>query len=725
MYELIVAEKPDAAKRIAEALSDGKPVKKAVKTVPYYELKRGSKNIVVGCAVGHLFGLAEKKKSKGFAYPVFDIDWVPTYAISKSSAFSKKYFDALKKLAKDASAVSVATDYDVEGEVIGLNIVRFICDRNDAHRLKFSTLTKDDLVEAYDSASAHLDWGQAEAGETRHFLDFYYGINLSRALTRAIKSAGMFQILSTGRVQGPALKIVVDRERDIAAFKPVPYWKIELQAKKDSSFVAWHEADKFWEKDKALAVMDNVKGQKKGKVASVKVGRFKQNPPVPFDLTSLQTEAYRCFGINPSVTLAIAQDLYTSGWISYPRTSSQQLPVGIGYQKILKSLGKQSNYKEIVDLLLKKDKLVPNNGKKTDPAHPAIYPTGIAPGDLDGRKAKVYDLVVKRFLAVFGEPAVRETVIASIDVNKEIFIVKGTRTVEKNWHVLYAPYVKLEEAELPKLAEKDDISVKKIVMHDEETQPPKRYTPASLIRELEKRNLGTKATRAEIVETLRKRNYVTGESLTVTQLGMGTVDVLEKYSPGILDEDLTRHFELDMEAIREGKKHRDEILSEAKDVLTKLLAEFKSKEEKIGEELKKTLSETKTIMSTVGACPVCKKGTLMLRFGKYGRFIACDKYPDCKTTFKLPSSGMVEVTKNICPKCQFPMVKIIRKGKRPQEVCINLDCPGKEVPDYKETPCPKCKEGKMVLRKSIYGGFLACNRFPKCRNIARLQTKSS
>jgi len=719
MYELIIAEKPDAAKRIAEALADGTPVKKDVKGISYYELKHGKKDIVVGAAVGHLFGLAEKNKSKGFAYPIFDIEWVPTYTINKGAAFTKKYLDALKKLSKDASSVSVATDYDVEGEVIGLNVVRFICSRNDAHRLKFSTLTKEDLVEAYEKASAHLDWGQAEAGETRHFLDFYYGINLSRALTSAIKNAGMFKILSTGRVQGPALKIVVDREREIQAFKPTPYWLIELQAK-EPVFVAWHEADKFWEKDKAAAVMDKVQNEKKGKVAEVKRGRFNQNPPVPFDLTSLQTEAYRCFGLNPSVTLSIAQELYTNGWISYPRTSSQQLPPSIGYQKILKSLAKLPEYAEFANMLLKKSKLVPNDGKKTDPAHPAIFPTGILPKSLEGRQAKVYDIVVKRFFAVFGEPAVRETVIARIDVKAEIFIAKGTRTVEKNWHIFYAPYVKLEEVELPQMKDGEIITIKKFVLHDEQTQPPKRYTPASLIRELEKRNLGTKATRAEIIETLKKRNYVTGEALTVTQLGIETVVILEKYSPGILDEELTKHFELDMEAIRENKKHRDEILSEAKEFLTKLLAEFKSKEKLIGEELKKTFGETKATMTTVGQCHACKTGSLIVRFGKFGRFIACDKYPECKTTFKLPSSGMVEVTKNVCPHCNFPVVKIIRKAKRPQEVCINLDCPSKAVPASVEKPCSKCKEGTMVVRKSIYGSFLACNRFPKCRNIERI-----
>ncbi len=172
-YELIITEKPSAAKKVAQALAEGKVVKDSYKTVPYYKIKRKGREIVVGCAVGHLFGLAEKEK-RGFAYPVFDIEWFPAHKISKSAAYSRKYADALRKLAKDADSFVVACEYDVEGEVIGLNVVRYICHRNDAKRMKFSTLTKDELVGSYENAALHLDWGQAEAGEARHFLDYYY-----------------------------------------------------------------------------------------------------------------------------------------------------------------------------------------------------------------------------------------------------------------------------------------------------------------------------------------------------------------------------------------------------------------------------------------------------------------------------------------------------------------------------------------------------------------------
>ncbi|MEM4246957.1 MAG: DNA topoisomerase I [Candidatus Woesearchaeota archaeon] len=718
-YELIITEKPNAAKKLAEALADGKPVKENYKGVPFYKVTHGNKDIVVGCAVGHLFGLAEKEKH-GFHYPVFDIEWVPVYEIQKSADFSKKYADVLKRLVKGADSFTVACDYDVEGEVIGLNVIRYICHRNDARRMKFSTLTKDELVESYERAASHLDWGQAEAGETRHYLDYYYGINISRALTSAIKAAGMFKIMSTGRVQGPALKIIVEREKEIRAFKPVPYWEIELNAEaKHGPIIAWHKTGKFWKKQEAEAVMKKVHGAKEGIVASVNRRQFRQNPPHPFDLTTLQTEAYKCLGISPKATLAIAQDLYTEGYISYPRTSSQQLPPAIGFKKILDQLARQPRYAQLCQKVLSLPKLSPYNGSKTDPAHPAIYPTGIQPGNLDDREFKIYDLIVKRFLSTFGEPAVRETMNIIIEVNNEPFTAEGTRTVEKNWHVLYEPYVRLEEVELPNVNENDRVKVKKMQLHDRETQPPKRYTPSSIIRELEKRNLGTKATRAEIIDTLFKRNYVTGEPITATDFGIRVIEVLEKHAPKIIDEELTRHFEFEMDSIRERKKKKEEVLSEAKVVLVEILGDFKKKEKQVGNDLKTTFTETRAAMTTVGPCPVCKKGEIVLRKGKFGRFAACNKYPECKTTFKLPLSGLVEVSKDVCQHCGYPMITMIRKAKRPQQVCINPDCPSKKIHFEEGKKCPKCREGELVLRKSVYGQFIACNKFPKCRYIER------
>ncbi len=725
MSELIITEKPKAAQMIASALADkGKPVKKSEGGVPYYEIKRGKESILVGCAVGHLFGVGEnaveKKKRKGWSYPVFDVEWKPAFDIDKGAAYTKKYIDVLKKLCKSASSYTVATDYDIEGETIGLNIIKYICKQKDARRMKFSTLTKEDLVEAYKNASAHLDWGQANAGITRHEMDWYWGINLSRALTASIKLAGFFKILSSGRVQGPALKIIVEREKEIKGFKSEPFWLVELKASsKNGDFIAWHEMDKFWDRATAEKVVANSE-KRDGVVSSVKKEEFKQSPPFPFDLTSLQIEAYRVFRINPKETLEIAQDLYTSGFISYPRTSSQKLPPSLGYSAILKNIAKQDEYADLCNELLSLP-LVPHEGKKTDPAHPAVFPTGIAPKSIDGRTKKIYDLVVRRFMATFAEPAIRQTMSIRIDINSEGFVARGTTTLFKGWQRFYGEYARMKEEELPLVNQGDPIKNNGIVLHDKETQPPKRYTPASIIKALEGKNLGTKATRSEIVDTLFKRGYVVGQSIEATDLGIKMVDTLEKFCPEIIDEELTRHFEIEMEQIQEKTKSGDDVLKEARDVLERILSVFKKKEKEIGEGLVTATKESEEKANTVGKCALCG-GTLMIRKGKFGKFIACTNYPECKNTFNLPKTGLVKVTSDICTECSHPMVLMIRKSKRPQSICINPNCPSKKVTqEVSEKPCPSCKEGTVVLKSSIYGSFMACNRYPKCRYTERLK----
>ncbi len=658
VHELIITEKPNSAKKIAEALADGKPVKESSNGVPYYIVTHKNKDILIGAAVGHLYSVSEKEK-KAWTYPVFEIEWKESSEVSKGAAFTKKYVAVLKKLAKDAKEFTVATDYDIEGEVIGLNIVKYICRQKDANRMKFSTLTKPDLVKSYENKAKHLDWGQANAGETRHFLDWMYGINYSRALTIAIKNAGQFKLVSIGRVQGPALKILVDKEEEIQKFKPVPYWQIELHGKTDGKdIVALHKHDKFWKKDEAEEIHKKCKGQK-AVVKDIIKNKFNQNPPHPFDLTSLQIEAHRTIGFTPQRTLEYAQTLYTEGYISYPRTSSQVLPKELNLKNILNDLTKNSLYKELANKVLK-GKMLPNNGNKTDPAHPAIHPTGIIPKGLDDREAKLYDLIVHRFFAVFGEPAVRETQKIEIDVNNEIFITSGTVTITKGWHELYGRYLMLKEEELPKLNKGDEIKVKDLKLLSKETTPPKRYTAASIIKELEKRGLGTKATRAAIIETLYQRGYVNEASIQATELGIRIIKVLKKYMPEMLDEQLTRHFEEEMDKIREEKFTEQEILDEARKEIEKITEKFRKNEKSIGDELLKATLETRDELTYVGKCHKCKEGDLQIRKGKYGLFVACNKYPDCENTYALPPFAKVVPAGKECPHCKHPMVKIIK-----------------------------------------------------------------
>ncbi len=672
--ELIITEKPAAAEKIATAL--GKAQKRNIGGAPYYELEKDGKRILIGCAVGHLFSL---KQMSGKGWPVFDIAWEPNFKVKKKD-WSKKYYNALQKLCKEADSYIIACDYDIEGEVIGWNVLRFICKKNNAKRMKFSTLTPTELKQSYEQVMPEIDYGQAYAGETRHKLDWLYGINLSRALMEAIKKTGSFKIMSIGRVQGPALHLIVEKEKAIQSFKPEPFWQVFLSVKNS------HQIEVKFPKDitkkEELDKFKTLKG-KEG-IASTSKAQEKIPPPAPFDLTTLQTEAYKFHGLNPSRTLALAQQLYLAGLISYPRTSSQKLPPSIEYKDILKKLSK--NYKNFTDYA---KKAKPVEGNKSDPAHPSIYPTGDHK-DLSLEEKRVYELIVKRFISCFCESAVLEDKKIEVIVDSLKFMTKGTKILEKGWMNVYP--AKIQEADLPDLNGK--VKVLEVRIEEKMTQPPKRYTPASIIRELEKKSLGTKATRAAIVETLFDRGYVKGRSIEATKLGISLIESLEKHSPIIIDEKLTRDFEKQMESIQTSKKEQKEksekVIEEAKTKLLEIEKQFRKEEDKIGQELLSSINhirDQERQENTLTKCPKCNKGDLRILYNKTSRryFIACSAYPECRNTYTLPPYGLMKPsmiedkegnrTNEKCPECNFPLMLAIKKGKRPWKFCFNSECP--------------------------------------------------
>jgi len=674
-YELVITEKPQAAAKIASAL--GTTTKRDIKGVSYYEVDRKGHKIVVACAVGHLFTLTQT--TSGSEVPTFAIDWVPNFQVKKGD-FTKKYYEVLLALAKNAGSLTIATDYDIEGEVIGTNIVRLICNQPDANRMKFSTLTTKELNKAYEDKLPSIDWGQAIAGETRHFLDWYYGINLSRSLMNAIKTTGKFRIMSIGRVQGPALNLIVQKEREIQAFKPEPYWQIfvtlekpEIELKYVKDIFDKKELDKF----------RNIEG----KTGQAKTDKTEQilPPNPPFNLTALQTEAYRLFGYSPSRTLQLAQTLYLAGLISYPRTSSQQLPDSIDYKSILDTL--KIIFK--VSKLIKRDK--PIQGEKTDPAHPSIYPTGNKQV-LSGDEEKIYDLIVRRFLSLFCEDAIidKKRIVAKIE-NFD-FSANGAEIRKQAWLEIYPQ--KIKETQLPDV--NGEVKVKSSRTEEKETQPPRRYSQASIVSELEKRNLGTKATRAAILETLYDRGYVKEKAIEATPLGISLINTLEKYSPIIIDEELTRGLEEDMDHLAESKekdlkKKEENILDKARNIIIKITTDMKQKENKIGEELLQAQTELREIEqkeNTLIQCPKCHKGDLRITYSRKNRkfFVACSAYPDCKNTYSLPPYGALKKIDKVCEECQFPLLMSLRKGKAPWIFCFNPECPKnkKRVEEYNE-----------------------------------------
>jgi len=692
---LIITEKPAAAAKIAAALSDSTDEKITTKDkVSYYEFYKGNRRYIVGCAVGHLFGIQQVAKRGPF--PNFDVSWQPAHQ-KKAGAFTKKYLNVLKKLAKESDEFIVATDYDVEGEVIGLNVVRFVCKQKDAKRMKFSLLTKDALDESFENLQPTINWGAATAGETRHFIDWFYGINLSRGLMKALSSTGAFRILSIGRVQGPALKILVDREKEINEFKPEPYWNIFLLVKdiKGQKLEVKYPKDIFNEGE--LLKFKHLQG--KSGTAKTTLSEKKIAAPTPFDLTTLQTEAYKNFGSTPMQTLKAAQSLYLKGAISYPRTSSQEYPASIGYASILKKLKK---YTTLVKYGVNN---MPTKGKKTDPAHPAIYPTGDAKKVPESEK-RVYDLIVKRFISCFCEEAILESKRVAVEVNGLKFSANGTKIQKKGWMHVYPHGTKENEV----VTMNGNVDVLEIRTEEKETKPPRRYSAASLVKELEKRGLGTKATRAGIVETLYSRGYAREKSIEVTELGMRMEETLEKYSPVILDEAMTKDMSEELEKIEVAEsgfiEKEKKILDEAKEAVTKIAHDMSKNLEGMGKSLadaNAVVWEQEKEMNTMTECPVCHEGNLRVMYGKrFSRyFVSCDRYPDCKTIYSLPPKGVARparFTKSSaekfneslnenseirdkqegdvepCVECSWPQVALYQKGKAPWKVCFNPDC---------------------------------------------------
>ena len=701
---MIITEKPDAATRIAEALA-GKAARKIAKRGAYwYEFEKEGRKFIVVPAVGHLIALDTVKDKSGWGYPTFATRWIPAYE-KKGSEFSERYYRNMQEALDTwaAADIIVATDYDTEGSVIGYNIVSNIAGRSDAERMKFSTLTKDELVESYENRAKGMDFGQVESGLTRHYLDFFLGINMTRALTTAMKHAAEkgFALLSTGRVQGPTLAMLLERELAIRAFVPKPFWQIAATLDAHGKeFQAWYEKSSVWEKAEAERIRDAC-GTPDAKAIVKKISKraYRQSPPVPFNTTDLQAEAYEHFRYSPKQTLAIVEDLYQAGAVSYPRSSSQKLPPSIGYKKILSALSKLSTYAKLAAELNRKASLVPTEGRRDDPAHPAIYPTAETPNlsKLPTSHKNMYDLIVRRFLAVFADDAVRESVAAELDINGHAFKASGHTTLEPGWLKFYGRYAALAEEPLPEMKAGDKLDVKKIEMLEKQTQPPARFTQASILKAMEEKELGTRATRAEILQTLYDRKYITGRSIEVTKLGEIVTVVLKEYCPRILSEELTRRFEKEMESVQAGKKKRDEVLGEAKNILTELLAEFKQNETDIGKKLLDGLVESRREERAIGTCPNCGKELRVIVSKKTGkRFIACEGYPACKTTFPLPQKGFLVKLGTACPECRMPMIQIAQRGRKPWRMCINHECKTKENwnKDNKEAKGKKLETAK-------------------------------
>jgi DNA topoisomerase I len=702
-YTLVVCEKPDAAKRIAHAIgtssfreisalecigSTGAP---SVFSVTDHH----NEHFLVCSAIGHLYGLVDVNGNRSI-YPVFDVKWMPIF--KRTATRSQHIIKTISLLSKRANRFIHACDYDQEGEVIGHNILQYACNNKyeNSLRAKFSTLTDEEIRSSFDNL-LKPNKGLAEAGISRHMVDFIYGVNLSRALTQSFKAGNngkRYRNLSIGRVQGPTLAFVVDKEMEIRLHIPEPYWVIIGEFEKNGHII---KADYYQHKISTLAqatlIVDECTNQD-GKIIKIEKQKITLMAPHPFNLGDLQKEAYRVFRFSPSYTLSIAEKLYLAALISYPRTSSQKLPTSINYKKIISDLSRiSSNYTNLAKTLIgTRNHLVPNEGSKTDPAHPAIYPTGAKPkGKLHGIEAKLFDLIVRRFLATFGDSASSQQTTVRILVNGEhIFEADGKKMLYEGWMHFYKPYASSDiETDLADL-QKGDVLRNVVVRTDSKfTQPPPRFNQASLLGKMEKEKIGTKATRSEVISTLLKRNYIiaTGTAIKATDIGFEILQSMRKYIPDVVSTDLTRFMEEQLECIESGKGKSSLVIDYAKRRLREAIIPFKENEAEIGREITNAVAISQNNdqqqQMVLGACPVCNNGVLKIIRSAVSkkRFVGCSNYSSgiCKASAPLPQKGSIKAARKTCTMCHWPIVKAryIHQANLRWEFCINTQCPSR------------------------------------------------
>ncbi|MFX1449564.1 MAG: DNA topoisomerase [Promethearchaeota archaeon] len=482
------------------------------------------------------------------------------------------------------------------------------------------------------------------------------------------------------------------------SFVPKPYWTIDGKAKfGNKKYEIEYSSKRIKFKKEAEQIISACKN-KDGTIQQIEEREMSRKPPTPFDLSSLQTDSYNFFGYTPSQTLKISERLYLSGLISYPRTSNQIISSDIDIKAILKLLEQSKKFSNLANKILTTTKLVPTQGKKTDPAHPPVLPTGDMPTTLSSVEEKLYELIVRRFFAIFADPAKIKSIKTHIAVNGNTFYLRGRQILEEGWLEFY-PYSKTKEILLPALKIGQIIPIS-IMLDEKFDSPPARLNPNSLRKLMEKNEIGTKATRASIIDILYQRGYVWGRSIEITDIGQEVVRTLKKYCPEILSTSLTRQLEQEMEEIEQTKRNREDVLLSVRNTLGPILTKFKQKEKEIGEFLAESAIKTLQEKKLIGQCMKCGKGELRIIRSKATkkRFIGCSNYPDCTNSFPLSQRGKITpIRDKFCKYCeetfnvQYPMLQLHLPGRRPFNTCINWTQHPKKPPKQKK----QVKEGEM------------------------------
>ena len=727
--ELIITEKDNAARRIADILSGESASSTRRNGVNVY--RWGGKR-VIGLS-GHVVGVdfPEEYSDWRDVEPVELID-----AEVEKTPTQESIVAALRSLARDADRVTIATDYDREGELIGKEAYELVRDVNDEapiDRVRFSSITEREVQEAFENRE-ELDFDLAAAGEARQTIDLIWGAALTRFLSLSARQLGD-DFISVGRVQTPTLRLLVDREREIQAFEPDDYWELYADLEKEEDdFQAQYfyrdedgnEAERVWDEDLADAVYEALAATD----ATTTVERVNRrtrtdSPPEPFSTTQF-IRAAGALGYSAQRGMSVAEDLYTAGYITYPRTDNTVYPDDLDPEALLDEFVGHYTFGDDAESLLEIDEIDPTEGDEETTDHPPIHPTGEIPkkSELSDDEWEVYELVVRRFFATVAEPAVWEhlKVVAeldgavSIDLPEETDDVtlkaNGKRLVEAGYHDVY-PYFNTSENYVPDVAEGEQLPIVEARQEDKETQPPRRYGQSRLIETMEKLGIGTKSTRHNTIEKLYDRGYVEGDPPRPTKLAMAVVEAAEEYADRVVSEDMTSELERDMTAIANGEATLDDVTEESREMLGRVFEELVDSREEIGDHLQKSLKADKTL----GPCPESDHDLLVRRARGGSAFVGCDGYPECEYTLPLPSTGKPLILDETCDEHGLRHVKMLA-GRQ----TFVHGCPQCKADEAGEGPilgeCPDCGEehdGELAIKQLRNGSRLVgCTRYPDC-----------
>ena len=733
---LIVTEKDTAAKKIAEILGGSATVRehgRGRRKIRSYSFEwQGDTAVAIGLR-GHVMETVFPKSYKRWSLKTLgdmirepDLAWVVAGSAVSTVA-------ALRAAAKGADKVVIATDYDREGELIGheaLAILRgdalrrhpadppgggkrggrgtgaagaepaaaapaeprvkpmlpaAVVDRH--RRARYSALTAAEVNAAFAKLST-VDFDLAEAAHSRQDIDLIWGAVLTRFMSLASYRYGS-EHLSVGRVQTPTLRLIVDRELERRAFIPVPCWDLTgVLGTAEGPLTVAHANGRFDGADAAEAARTRAAAGEVATVAACKARSRKLPPPPPFDTTALMSVASGV-GVSPARAMRAAESLYLDGLISYPRTDNTVYPPSLDLKGSLRELSSYQPVAGVAARLAAQERLTPSRGKRRTTDHPPIYPVDAPRGGLSGDAATIYDLVVRRFLATLLPAAAIEGQRLDVVIGGEPFLACGSRVAAPGFLEVYERFAAKRERPLPTLPMGDELAVEELRVDAEETQPPARYGQGTLVEKMDDLGLGTKATRADIIEHLYDSGYVRDDPIEPTELGVSLIaafDVaVEEAELDISSSVMTARLEGEMDRIGEGELRRDEVVADSRRMLEAAWSLLDSHVAEVRERIRSGVREDLTL----GVCKECG-GQLRVLRGKTGkRFAACigeedvapspDGRRGCGQTFPLPQRGGIIPTGKICPECGWPEIKVLGGGGRgrPWVLCLDMDCPTK------------------------------------------------